>query len=211
MRIADDLFLIALDDRTGELRVEHRQLSIGLAGALLSELFLASAVTVDGGHIRIRRGGVPPDSVTHAITELIVVEPSHPVEVWVRYVARDAIAQVSERLERQHVVQRSRSRSLRGVTVRFEPADRNQVAWRAVRLARLIDERAVTSTDDCVLALFARAIGLTRFILRDCDTDPTDYLDWLHQRLTTIQTPGLPDLLAAVTTATATHPVTHHR
>jgi len=49
--VADDLYLIAHDDRSGRCRVSGRVAGLGLAAAILAELVLAELVTVHAGGI----------------------------------------------------------------------------------------------------------------------------------------------------------------
>src|SRR6266704_4142496 len=50
-RLADDLYLMAHDDRTGKPLLQPRAAGLGLAGALLAELVLAGRIEVEPGGI----------------------------------------------------------------------------------------------------------------------------------------------------------------
>jgi hypothetical protein len=209
MRLGDDLFLMALDDRTGRLRLEPGALGIGLAGALLTELMLANSISIstDTDRVHVHRHSAPPDSLTHAVTELLAAEPQHALRTWIMFLARDATGKVAERLVRERIIRKVESRSLlRGLTVSYPPVDDGAVAWRLVRLAKLIDERAVTDWSDCLLTALAQATGLTRVVLRDVSGNAKTYLDWLTGQLE--RDPGLQALIACVTSAVAGRTVT---
>jgi hypothetical protein len=193
-RIADDLFMIGLNDRTGVHVVEPQVLGIGLAGAVLAELVLPGNVMVAGGRLVVRGDGLPPDSLTHAVVELLIAEPEHDLRTWVAFLARDAVGKVAQRLEREHRITLVRSRvPLRRGAGRFEPADINDAAGRYARLLRLIEGRRVPDWPDCVVAGLAHAIGLSRHVLRYSDPDCWAYMDWLVEQLQ-----GCPELREVV-------------
>jgi hypothetical protein len=52
LRLADDLFLIALDDRTGRFRIEAGALGLGLGAAMLAELYLAGNIAISPNESR---------------------------------------------------------------------------------------------------------------------------------------------------------------
>jgi Golgi phosphoprotein 3 (GPP34) len=213
LRIADDLFLAALDDATGRLRVDEGRLGLGLAGALLAELVLSEVLAVGEHHLRISSRRVPSDALTHEISEIIATE-DHDVRTWVQYLAKDAIDRVAARLQRQrrevrHHITVVSTRRLRSTAATFQPSDPSFAAWRRVRLAMIVEERGVDGWPDCVLVLLARAIGLTDFVLRDVEGDCTPYLDCLAADLARYS--PLAALVDAVQTASVTSTVAHHR
>jgi hypothetical protein len=211
VRLADDLFLIALDDRTGRFRLEAGVLSLGLGGALLAELLIAGTIALSSERISVRPRTSPPDSLTHAIVELLAAEPQHSVRTWVTFLARDAVDKTAERLVRDHHIRREETRTLllRPGSVTYNAVDPSQVFWRSARVTQLIEERAVVEWSDCVLVGLANATGLTRLLLRDAGGPAKAYLTWLLEQLEA--SPGMPHLFTAITEAAAARAMTNRR
>ena len=211
VRIADDLFLIALDDRTGRFRLEAGALGLGLGGAILAELLLAGCIAVSTERVSVRPRTSPPDSLTHAIVELLAAEPQHNLRTWVTFLARDAVEKTAERLVRDRLIRREETRTLllRPGTVTYPAADPSQVFWRSARVTKLIEDKAVTDWSDCVLIGLANAVGLTRLLLRDTDEADRAYLKWLLEQLDA--SPGMPHLFTAITSAAAARAMTNRR
>jgi len=191
LRVADDLFLIALDDRTGQHVVEARTLGYGLAGALLIELLLSESVRLFEHRLR-PTGTLPKDSVTHRILDVIESEPGHGLPAWLKFIEKTAIDDVGKRLQLQGLVRRTESRRLLGgSTVRYEPASdviAASIGWRPERLAVMLGarryERGIKTAADAALAVLCHAIGLTQRVLKDAEgPDPYAYLDEIHQEL----------------------------
>lgn len=211
VRLADDLFLLALDDRTGRFRLEAGALGLGLGGAMLAELLIAGNIAISSERISVRPRTSPPDSLTHAVVELLAAEPQHNLRTWVTFLARDAVEKTAERLVRDHYIRREETRTLllRQGGVTYPAVDPNQVFWRSARVTQLIEERAVTEWSDCVLVGLAHATGLIRFVLRDSDDAAKAYLKWLLEQLDA--RPGLPHLFTAITEAAAARAMTNRR
>lgn len=197
MRIADDLFLMSLHDRTGRFRIEAGALALGLAGALLGELLLHGNITISEDQISVRATSSPPDSLTHAVVELVAAEPQHRLRTWLAYLARDATEKVAERLVRDRQVSRVESRSLlRGTSVTYPPVDESRVFWRSVRMTKLLQDGTISDWSDGLLAGLANAIGLDRLLLRDSDGGARQYMQWLLQQLSA--EPGMTPLISSV-------------
>jgi len=211
VRLADDLFLIALDDRTGRFRLEAGALGLGLGGAMLAELLLAGSVAISPERVTVRPRTTPPDSLTHAIVELLAAEPQHSLRTWLTFLARDAVEKTAERLIRDRHIRREETRTLllRPGTVTYPAADPSQVFWRSARVTKLIEEQAITEWSDCVLVGLVSATGLTRLVLRDTDDAARAYLKWLLEQLDA--SPGLPHLFTAIASAAAARSMTNRR
>jgi Golgi phosphoprotein 3 (GPP34) len=211
VRLADDLFLIALDDRTGRFRLEAGALALGLGGALLAELLIAGSIAISSERVSVRPRTPPPDSLTHSIVELLAAEPQHSLRTWITYLARDAMEKTAERLVRDRHIRREETRTLllRPGTVTYPAVDPSLVFWRSARVTQLIEERAVTEWSDCVLVGLANATGLVRLLLRDSDDAAKAYLKWLLEQLDA--SPGLPPLFTAITEASAARAMTNRR
>jgi len=195
LRVADDLFLIALDDRTGQHVVDARTLGYGLAGALLIELLLNESVRLVEDHLR-PADKLPEDAVTHRIFDLVKAEEAgrerHGLAAWLKFVEKTAIDDVYMRLRQQRLVRRTESRRLLGgSTVRYEPTSdviAASIGWRPQRLAVMLGarryERGIKTAADAALAVLCHAIGLTQRVLKDADgPEPYAYLDEIHREL----------------------------
>ena len=99
--VADDLYLLAHDDRTGRPLLPPRPLGTGLAGALLAELMLARLIGLRLRHRGRDRPDVPPAAVQgHVLLKLIADEPGPlPVRAWLGFLGRTAARDVALRLE----------------------------------------------------------------------------------------------------------------
>src|SRR5947208_16106031 len=82
--VADDLYLLAHDDRTGRALLPPRPLGTGLAGALLAELMLARLIGLRSDTAVIVAYDAPPAAVRgHVLLALIAAEPGPlPVRAW---------------------------------------------------------------------------------------------------------------------------------
>jgi hypothetical protein len=211
VRLADDLFLIALDDRTGRFRLEAGTLGLGLSGAMLAELLLAGNIAISADRVLVKPRTAPPDSLTHSIMELLAAEPQHTLRIWLTFLARDAIEKIAERLIRDRHIRREETRTLllRPGTVTYPPVDSSQVFWRSARITKLIEEHAITDWSDCFLVGLAHATGLIRLLLRDTDEAARAYLVWLLQQLES--SPDAQQLCTAITTVAAARAMTNRR
>jgi Golgi phosphoprotein 3 GPP34 len=109
--VADDLYLIAHDDRTGRPHLQPRALGIGLAGALLAELMLAGWIGLRRDRTVVFAAGVTRYTVMrHALLRQIADEPGpQPVQAWLRFLAHSAARDVALRLEQAGYLEHVRS------------------------------------------------------------------------------------------------------
>jgi len=195
--VADDLFLCALDARTGKHAIVHGKLALGLAAGLISELLLAGTAGMRGDRL-VLVGGAPPDALTHAIVDLIRLEPHHSFKKWLSYIAQDGVVEkVAQRLIRARIITRFEDRHLiRATTVRYPPLGDDTAAWRPVRMARALGEVGTYDINvtepgaDAALAMIAYAIELTDRLLIDAPPESWEYLQYIHQEVSRIR----PDL-----------------
>jgi hypothetical protein len=164
--LADELFCIAHDDRTGRARLGARALGLGLAAAQLCELVLFGRLDVGDRTVRVLRGQPPADALAHATLELLIAQPQHRDAVtWLAFLAETAVESVVKRLELAGVWQRQERRRLGRTRVSYLPADANVVAWRSIRLARLLTSHTGMDLPAAVLAGLVAAVGLTDVVL----------------------------------------------
>jgi Golgi phosphoprotein 3 (GPP34) len=85
--VADDLYLLAHNDRTGKPMLPPRPLGTGLAGALLAELMLARCIGLWSDTAIVISQDVPRAALGgHMLLKQIADEPSPlPVRTWLLY------------------------------------------------------------------------------------------------------------------------------
>jgi hypothetical protein len=110
--VADDLYLLAHDDRTGKALLPPRPLGTGLAGALLAELMLAGCIGLRSDTAVVIGQEVPRTAVAgHVLLTLIAGEPVPlPVQAWLGFLGHTAAHDVAARLEQAGYLTRVRSR-----------------------------------------------------------------------------------------------------
>lgn len=161
--MADQLYLIAHDDRTGRALVDARPLRRGLAGALLCELVVRGCAAVRGDVLHVPVDAQTPPGLLRDVWWAVAREPRRlPVVEWIRFLGLEAVEDVRERLLAGGWLTRARStRLLRRGAERFPPVDGNTAVWPAMRLSgALTDGPARMSLADAVLACLVEAVGL---------------------------------------------------
>jgi hypothetical protein len=144
-QVGDDVFWIALEERTGRLRLHPRALGVTLAAALLGELVLHDCLAISDNVVYMpRHGGMPPDALSHRVLEQMVYQPEHrDLALWLKFLGENAVEDVGYRLWIHRQVERHEPRRLvGGGRMLYMPVDPNQAAWPGIRLAKaLADER----------------------------------------------------------------------
>lgn len=165
--LADELFCVAHDDRTGRSRLRHRVLALGLAAGLLGELVLFRRVEIlDGGVLRLASREALPEALAHGILQHLLAQPHHrDVRIWLAFLADFAVESVAHRLVLAGVWERVERRRLGRVRVSHLPVDANVVAWRAMRLGRLLISPEPIAEADVMLAGLVAITGLTKVVL----------------------------------------------
>ncbi len=160
--VADDLWLLAHDDRSGRPQLQPRALGIGLAGALLTELMLAGWIGLrrDGAVVFV--SGVAQDTVMrHALLKQIADEPGpQPVQAWLRYLARGAARTVALRLEQAGYVEHARSQ-VPWRQGRWIPVDPDWAFAPMLRVRSALDPARPVTPYAAALAGVAVACGLS--------------------------------------------------
>jgi hypothetical protein len=153
--VADDVYLVAHDDRSGRPLLGPRPLGIALAGGLLAELLLAGCALLEPDGYLLPGQGWPPEPLTARLCGVLVGEAApRPVRDWLLYAARTATDDVGSRLERAGFVYRAHHR-LAPWRSRRVPMDPNWAFAAVVRGARPHDAHGG------LLAALAVASGLT--------------------------------------------------
>ncbi len=110
-RVADDLYLLSHDSRTGRALLEPRTLGLGLAAGLVAELVLAGAAQVRTGRLVAIRHIPLSCRLASRVRGQIAAEPEpHPLRDWLAFLARQARRDVACRLEQhRHLTRTGRS------------------------------------------------------------------------------------------------------
>jgi Golgi phosphoprotein 3 (GPP34) len=168
--VADDLYLIAHDDRTGRPHLQPRALGIGLAGALLTELMLADCIGLRRDSTIVFAAGVTWDTVLrHALLKQIADEPEpQPVQAWLRFLAHGAARDVALRLEQAGYLEHVRS-WIPGRQGRWVPVNPDWAFAPMLRVRSALDPARPVTAHAAALTGLAVAAGL-RFRLDQYQT-----------------------------------------
>jgi hypothetical protein len=162
-RIADDVFLMLLDERSGEPRAARRIAGLAVAAGMLGELLTSSCLTITGdGDIELLDAGWPPhDELDAEVYKVIHESNPHSLRIWLDYLSLDAWDRVGRRLAHDEVVQVVVHRRLRGKRTAYVPKDPSAVLVPIVRIgSRLTGEVAgqeLTMVDVTSIGLIAVA------------------------------------------------------
>jgi hypothetical protein len=136
-RIADDVFLMLLDDRSGEPRAARRIAGLTVAAGMLGELLTSSCLSITtDGEIELLDAGWPPhDELEAEVYKVIHESNSHPLRTWLDYLALDAWDRVGQRLAHDEVVQVVVRRRLMSKRIGYVPTDSSAALVPVVRIA----------------------------------------------------------------------------
>jgi len=160
--VADDLYLMAHDDRTGKPQLQPRALGIGLAGALLAELMLAGCIGLRRDSAVVIVSDVPRETVMrHALLKQVADEPGpQPVQAWLRFLARGAARDVALRLEQAGYLEHVRS-WIPGRQGRWIPVDPDWAFAPMLRVRSALDPARPVTPHAAALTGLAAACGLS--------------------------------------------------
>jgi hypothetical protein len=135
-RIADDVFLMLLDERSGEPRAARRIAGLTVAAGMLGELVTSSclSITVDGEIELLDAGWPPHDELDAQVYKVIHESNPHPLRTWLDYLALDAWDRVGRRLAQDEVVQVVVRRRLMSKRVGYLPKDSSAALVPVVRI-----------------------------------------------------------------------------
>ena len=159
--VADDLYLLAHDDRTGKPLLPPRPLGTGLAAALLAELMLACWLGLRSDTAVVTGEDVPPAAVTgHVLLKQITDEPSPlPVQAWLGFLSQTAVRDVALRLGQAGYLTRVRSR-VPGRPGRMVPVNPDWAFAPMLRVGSALDPNREVTPYAAALAGLAVACGL---------------------------------------------------
>lgn len=173
---ADDLFRLIHDERDGLLQLHPDVAGLVLAGALLGELVLTGHLTVTAAHeARVVSRMPPDDAVCHSALDHLMRE-THPVTIWLPFLARSVYDQVADRMIRSGHVVRGEQRRLFTRRVTYRPVDGSNAAWPWARLLNRLGRGDELSTSDQLLGGLLLACDWHRTVLQSRDINVTETL-----------------------------------
>jgi hypothetical protein len=166
LRLADELFLIGLDEFTGKAHSAPHLLDTALAGAALGELLFEGRITIDNGSVYV----LDDRPWREPLTDLIAAEIAgrgngHPGRLWLKFLREQCQIRerVGNRLAAAGWVKREESRGLRR-SVRWPAVDPNYAAAPRVRLSAALRHMHSIDMQSATLAALAAAGGLTKLV-----------------------------------------------
>ncbi len=164
--IADDFYLMALDERSGRPRLHNRAMGLGLAAALLCELVMAEHLTVKSDRLIALVNPVHVADPIHArMLDHVNAEPDHEVPVWLSFFAQSAPDAVAERLVARGMLTVEMARGLIRSKPVYVPVDMVQVSWRGLRIEQVIARGDAPEPSERALVGLACATGLIEPLL----------------------------------------------
>lgn len=159
--VADDLWLLGHDDRSGRPLLQPRPLGTGLAGALLAELMLPGFIGLRSDNVVVITRDTPRDVVArHPLLRQVAAEPwPQPVRSWLRFLAAGAAREVALRLEKAGYLHRVRGRLRPGKGL-LVPVDPDWAIGPVLRVRSALDPAQPFTGRAAALAGLAVACGL---------------------------------------------------
>ena len=169
--LAEDLYLLALDDTGGRLLIDPLHLDLGLGGALLLDLAVRERVRPVNGRVAVAHDGPTGEPLLDAALVAIAErDGAHGPDHWVRHFGHAAHHTVQDRLVDLGVLKREDGRLLR-----FIPTHRTRETDGRLHheLVDHLDDAVVQghppSPESAALAALALAIGLDRHLFPRAD------------------------------------------
>jgi hypothetical protein len=203
--VADDVYLLGHDDRSGRPFLQPRALGIGLAGGFLAELMLAGMIGLRPDGAVVINPDTPREVVArHPVLRQVAAEPwPEPVWSWLRFLAHGAARDVAERLAAAGYLQSVRGRVRRGQGL-WVPVNPDWAFSALLRVRSALDPAQPLSAQAAVLAGLAVACGLG-FRLETYQNQGS----WPIQDAVARLGPGLRELIAQTQTAVDSAVLSH--
>jgi hypothetical protein len=175
-RLADDYFLISLDDRSGRARLATSVRSLGLASALVGELVLEGYLMVADSELFPLTGQLPPEPLSAEVMKVVLARQNErDLGVWLTFLAAEAVTDVGDRLARDGTVVRRQRRRIGGTRIEYLPPDLSAAAWPGIRLGNLLASGEPVQLSDVLLTGIVEATGLLGHVLWDGDVHRPGY------------------------------------
>ncbi|MFF5171743.1 GPP34 family phosphoprotein [Micromonospora sp. NPDC000089] len=178
--LRDELFLLGHDDDTGQPHVHRQALALGMAGAVLTDLFLAGRIALDedgrpGGHQRVWLhldrpvGDLIADT---AIASVRYANPSPRLRGWLTWFADDLYERTRAGLHAGGILRHTTHRRLGGLARadRYLATDTKWAVVARARLRYLAAGRDHPDNHTAALAGLVAVLGLTEHLYLDEDT-----------------------------------------
>jgi Golgi phosphoprotein 3 GPP34 len=159
--VADDLYLLGHDDRSGRPLLQPRALGIGLAAALLAELMLARCVSLrPDSAVVIARDTSRDKVLSHPLLRQVAAERwPQPVRSWLRFLARSSVHDVALRLAAAGYLEHVRGRVRRGHGL-WVPVNPDWAFASLLRVRSALDQDRPPTAHAAALTGLAVACGL---------------------------------------------------
>ncbi|MEV5695316.1 GOLPH3/VPS74 family protein [Micromonospora globbae] len=189
--LRDELFLLGHDDDTGHPHIHRQTLALGLAGAVLIDLFLTGRITLDptddrpAGERWLRLHTDQPVGDLIADTAIAAIRHRRtppPVKAFLRTFSTDLYERTRAGLVAAGILRQHTRRRLAGLarTDTYLPTDTKWPVIARARLRYLAHGREQPDHHTAALAGLVATLGLTEHLYLDDDTTT------LTTRLTTI-------------------------
>ncbi|MET8361685.1 GPP34 family phosphoprotein [Micromonospora sp. NPDC005171] len=180
LTLRDDLFLLGHDDDTGHPHVHRQTLALGLAGAVLIDLYLAGRVTLDpnddtraAGHQRIHPHVDRPTGDLIADAAAATIRDAHPLlRRWLRGFSDDLYDRTRAGLFAGGILRQYTRRRLGGLirADTYLPTDSKWAVIARSRLRYLAAGHEQPNDHTAALAGLVADLGLTHHLYLDDDT-----------------------------------------
>ncbi|MET8041495.1 GPP34 family phosphoprotein [Micromonospora sp. NPDC005215] len=177
--LRDDLFLLGHDDDTGHPHVHRQALALGLAGAVLIDLYLAGRVTLDpnddtrpASHQRIHPHIDRPVGDLIADAATATIRNAHPLlRMWLRGFSDDLYDRTRAGLVAGGILRHHTRRRLGGLmrSDAYLPTDSKWAVIARSRLRYLAAGREQPDNHTAALAGLVADLGLTSHLYLDDD------------------------------------------
>ncbi|MGC5288846.1 GOLPH3/VPS74 family protein [Micromonospora sp. DT231] len=178
--LRDELFLLGHDDDTGHPHVHRQALALGLAGAVLIDLYLAGRVTLDSnaearaaGHQRIHPHIDRPTGDMIADAAAATIRNAHPLlRMWLRGFSDDLYDRARAGLFAGGILRQHTHRRLGGLirAHTYLPTDSKWAVIARSRLRYLATGHEQPNGHTAALAGLVADLGLTHHLYLDDDT-----------------------------------------
>jgi Golgi phosphoprotein 3 GPP34 len=158
--VADDLYLLAHHEVTGNPLLQPGPLSIGLAGGLLAELMVGGSISLRHDGATVARRSWPADDLARHVRDQIAAEREpRLVREWLLLLARNAREDVAGRLGRSGYTTRV-GRRIPWRSRRWVPVDAGWAVAAVLRVRTVMDPTRPPASYEAALAGLALACGL---------------------------------------------------
>jgi Golgi phosphoprotein 3 (GPP34) len=167
--LAEDLYLLALDDTGDRLLIDPLHLDLGLGGALLLDLAMRKRVALLDGHVTVTGAGATGEPLLDSALSAIA-KRAHGPDHWVRHLGRGGHHAVQDHLVGLGVLKREDGRLLHFIPVhRTREADGRLHHELVDHLQDAVVLGQPPSPESAALGALALAIGLDRHLFTGAD------------------------------------------